>query len=105
MDNTAIFPECDVKETSRKIFTFKSIIHIHKDFEQHVRVYSHLIENTFAAKNKAELEEVKKAHLKECFRLSKYLNTDLFDTSECALVTVLDKESEDFLHKLHYIYP
>lgn len=105
MSNTAIFPEYDVEEITKKIFTFKSIIYIHKDFKQHVRVYSHLIENTFAAKNKAELKEVKKAHLKECFRLSKYLNTDSFDTSECELVTVLDKESENFLHNLYYTYP
>lgn len=102
--NLPIFPDYETESIEDNIFIFRSAIHIHKDSEEILKVYLYPVENCYVAKTKTEKELGIRAHLKECFRLAKYFNTDTFDTSPLPLVTALDKREEDFLHKLHFNY-
>lgn len=104
IESLPIFPEYETESIEDNIFIFRSAIHIHKDSEDILKIYLYPVENCYVARTKTEKELVIKAHLKECFRLAKYFNTDTFDTSPLSLIAILDKREEDFLHKLHFNY-
>lgn len=104
IESLPIFPDYETEPVEDNIFIFRSAIHIHKDSEKTLKVYLYLVESCYVARTKTEKALVIKAHLKECFRLAKYFNTDTFDTSPLPLVTTLDKREDDFLHKLHFHY-
>ena len=99
-----IFPEYETESIEDNIFIFRSAIHIHKDSEDILKIYFYPVESCYVAKTKTEKALVIKAHLKECFRLAKYFNTDTFDTTPLPLLASLDKREDDFLHKLHFNY-
>ena len=96
IENLPIFPEYTTEQTEKNIFIFRSAIHIHKDSEKTLKVYLYPVESCYVARTKTEKTLVIKAHLKECFRLAKYFNTDTFDTSFLPLVASLDKREDDF---------
>lgn len=100
-----VFPEYEIENPEDNIFIFRSVIHIHKDSEEILKIYLYPLENCYVAKNKIDKELVTKAYLRECFRLSKYLNTSLLDTSFYPLIAILDKREDDFLYRIHYDYP
>jgi hypothetical protein len=99
-----LFPDYTVEEVEKNIFTFTSHIHIHKEEQECVKIYLYPIETTYVAKTTAEKKLVISSHLRKCFRMSKYVNTDIFDVSSLTLLIELDKKEEDFLHKIHYQY-
>jgi hypothetical protein len=98
-----IFPDY-ILEKEDRYYTFKSNIHVHKDLLYTVKVYLFPVVSTFVVRNKKEEKEALRSHLRECFRVSKYVNTDLLDFSTLEYVTTLNKVDEDFLHKVHYQY-
>jgi hypothetical protein len=104
MNNIPLFPEF-VVEKENEIYTFKSNFHVHKDLEDTVRVYLYPVTNKFIIKNKTAEKQASLVHLKECFRLSKYINTDKLDFMPLEFVISLNKDVEDFLEKIHYQYP
>ena len=104
IENLPIFPDYETESIANNIFIFRSAIHIRKDSEKTLKVYLYPVESCYVARTKTEKTLVIKAHLKECFRLAKYFNTDTFDTSFLPLVASLDKREDDFLHKLHFHY-
>lgn len=104
IESLPLFPNYETEKLEDNIYVFRSTIHLHKDSEEILKVYLYPIESCYVAKNKTEKALVIQAHLKECFRLSKYLNVDIFDTSPYPLVISLDKREDDFLHKLHFNY-
>lgn len=104
IEELSVFPGYDTEAIEDSIYTFRSTIHIHKDTEDCVKVYLYPVESTYVAKTRKEKELVIKAHLRECLRLSKYLNTDLLDTNPYPYVANLVKTDHDFLDKLHYVY-
>lgn len=104
IENLPIFPDYETEHIEKNIFIFRSAIHIHKDSEETLKIYLYPVESCYVARTKTEKALVIKAHLKECFRLAKYFNTDTFDTSILPLVASLDKREDDFLHKLHFHY-
>ena len=104
IESLPIFPDYETEVVEDNIFIFRSTIHIHKDSEETLKVYLYPVESCYVARTKSEKALVIKAHLKECFRLAKYFNTDTFDTSPLPLVASLDKRQEEFLHRLHYDY-
>lgn len=104
IESLPIFPDYETEPVEDNIFIFRSAIHIHKDSEETLKVYLYPVESCYVARTKTEKALVIKAHLKECFRLAKYFNTDTFDTSPLPLVTTLNKREDDFLHKLHFHY-
>lgn len=99
-----IFPNYTTEFLENNIYTFKSAIHIHKETEDVVKVYLFPIESTYVAKTAKEKDLVIKAHLRECFRLSKYINTDKIGISTLPYVTTLLKTDPSFQDKLHYSY-
>lgn len=99
-----VFPNYIAETIEDNIYTFKSSIHIHKETEDVVKVYLFPVESTYVAKTAKEKDLVAKAHLRECFRLSKYINTDKIGTSTLPYVTTLLKIDPSFQEKLHYMY-
>lgn len=104
IESLPIFPDYETEHTEKNIFIFRSAIHIHKDSEETLKVYLYPVKSCYVARTKTEKALVIKAHLKECFRLAKYFNTDTFDTSILPLVASLDKTKDDFLYRLHFEY-
>jgi hypothetical protein len=104
IEELSVFPGYDTETVEDDIFTFRSTIHLHKDTEDCVKVYLYPVESTYVARTRKEKELVIKAHLRECLRLSKYLNTDVLDTATYPYVASLVKTDHDFLDKLHYQY-
>ena len=104
IEELSVFPGYDTEAIEDGIFTFRSNIHLHKDTEDSVKVYLYPVESTYVAKTKKDKELVIKAHLRECLRLSKYLNADTLDTTPYPYVANLMKTDHDFLDKLHYLY-
>ena len=104
IEELPIFPEYHTEAVEDSFYTFRSVIHIHKDAGDSVKVYLYPVESSYIAKTRKEKELVIKAHLRECLRLSKYLNTDTLDTSPYPYVASLVKTDHDFLDKLHYMY-
>jgi hypothetical protein len=104
MENYPIFPDYSLEQVEDNIMTLNSNIHIHKDFEEIVKVYTYLVSNTYVVNTKEEKKMAIKNHLKDTFIKAKYFNTDTFDTTLLPLVTVLDKRADDFLQKLHFDY-
>lgn len=99
-----IFPKFqEIQEDN--VLTLKSNIHIHKDSFSYVKIYTYEVESVFILEKAKDKELLREAHLRECFRLSKYIDLLKIDTSELPLVATLDKSSEDFLHTLYYQYP
>ena len=90
-----LFPDYLELNVEDNIYTFKTNIYIHKESEEYVKVYLYCVEGTYVAKNKTEKQLVIKSHLRECLRLSKYLNTTYFDTSLLPFVDSLNKRKED----------
>ena len=104
IEKLPVFPGYDTETIEDNLYTFRSVIHLHKDTEDSVKVYLYPVESTYLAKTRKEKELVIGAHLRECLRLSKYLNTDTLDTSPYPYVASLVKTDHDFLDKLHYVY-
>jgi hypothetical protein len=104
IEEIAIFPEYNTEAIEDSIYTFRSVIHLHKETEDFVKVYLYPVESTYVAKTKKERELVIRAHLRECFRLSKYLDIKSVDTSPYPHIINLVKTDDDFLEKLHYTY-
>lgn len=104
IEKLPVFPGYDTETIEDDLYTFRSVIHLHKDTEDSVKVYLYPVESSYIAKTRKEKELVIKAHLRECLRLSKYLNTDTLDTSPYPYVASLVKTDHDFLDKLHYMY-
>lgn len=97
------FPEYK-EEIQDKVLTLKTNIYLHKDSLSTVKVYAYEVESSFILKSVKDKKDIVNAHLRECLRLSKYLNTDVIETASLPLVDTLDKTSNDFLHKLHFHY-
>jgi hypothetical protein len=104
IESLPLFPDYTTETVEDNIYIFRSNVYIHKDTEEYLKVYLFPIESCYVARTKSEEAIVIKAHLRECFRLAKYFNTDTFDTTPLPLVTVLDKREDDFLQKLHFNY-
>jgi hypothetical protein len=104
IESLPLFPDYTTETVEDNIYIFRSNVYIHKDTEEYLKVYLFPIESCYVARTKSEKAIVIKAHLRECFRLAKYFNTDTFDTTPLPLVTVLDKREDDFLQKLHFNY-
>lgn len=104
IESLPLFPDYETEAIENNIYIFRSTIHIHKDNEETLKIYLYPVESCYVARTKSEEAIVIKAHLRECFRLAKYFNTDTFDTTLLPLVTVLDKREDDFLQKLHFDY-
>lgn len=100
-----LFPDYEINEIETDVYSIRSTVHIHKDLPQHVRIYLYPVEGFYVAKTNIEKLKATKVHLKECFRISKYMNTDNFESSVIPIVAVLDKTKHDFLDELHYNYP
>lgn len=105
IEKIPLYPEYEIEEVSDDVIILSSVIYIHKDLEDFINVYLFPIEGTYVARTKPEKDLVIKAHLRECFRTSKYLDMKSFDTSPYPLVINLYKREDDFLHKLHFKYP
>jgi hypothetical protein len=104
IESLPLFPDYTTETEEDNIYIFRSNVYIHKDTEEYLKVYLFPIESCYVAKTKTEKALVIKAHLKECFRLAKYFNTDTFDTTPLPLVATLEKREDDFLQKLHFDY-
>lgn len=104
IESLPLFPDYETETEEENIFIFRSTIYIHKDSEETLKVYLFPVESCYVARTKSEKALVIKAHLKECFRLAKYFNTDTFDTTPLPLVAALDKREDDFLQTLHFTY-
>jgi hypothetical protein len=99
-----LFPK--YKESRDKnIFTLKSNIYLHKDAFSFVEVYTYTVESSFILEKLTQKASIREAHLKECLRMSKYLDISSLEEQQLSLVDTLDKTSEDFLCNLHYQYP
>jgi hypothetical protein len=98
-----VFPEYSV-EKQGPYSTFESTVYIYRDFEDYVEVYLYPVINTIVSKTKLQREKAIVLHLKDCLRISKYLNTDTIDISTCTFVTKLNKQDENFLYYIHYVY-
>jgi hypothetical protein len=93
-----------ITKVEKKIVVFQSYIYLYKNLEKKIEVYKYLVESCYVFKNNKELELVKEFHLRECFRLNKYLNTDIFDFRKAILVKVLNKEDENFKQQIFFQY-
>ena len=98
------FPEYLKTESENKCTLFLTNIYVHKDLEETVKVYSYIVRSHYVIKNKEDLRLATSAHLKECLRYSKYLNTDVLDFAVLDYITTLDKNDPEFLNKIHYQY-
>jgi hypothetical protein len=104
MNEYVIFPQYEITREG-DYYSINSSIYLHLDLEDKVKVYSYPIESLYVAKTKAELELVIKAHLRECFRLAKYMILTPEMAVHLPLQEYLTKEDPNFLNKLHYYYP
>ena len=99
-----LFPDYETEAVENNIYIFRSNVHVHKDTEEHLKVYLFPIESCYVAKTKTEKALVIRAHLRECLRLSKYLNVDTFDTNCLPFVASLNKKEDNFSQRLHFDY-
>jgi hypothetical protein len=104
IESLPLFPEYEIETLEDNIIIFRSNIYLHRDSEDTLKVYLYPIESCYVARTKTEKALVTQAHLRECFRLSKYINVETFDTTPYPLITSLDKRDEDFLNILHFNY-
>ena len=104
IEKLPLFPEYEIEETDDDIFTLRSNIHIHKESGDYVKVYLYPITSTYVAKTKTEKTLIIGVHLRECFRMSKYIDMENFPTTIYPLVITLDKRTENFLYRLHFEY-
>jgi hypothetical protein len=98
------FPEFLKIESEEKCILFLTNIYIHKESEKAVKIYSYVIKSQYVVKNKEDLNLAISAHLKECLRYSKYLNTDILNFAVLDFITSLDKDDPEFINKIHYEY-
>jgi hypothetical protein len=98
------FPEYLKVESEEKCTLFLTNIYVHKELEEKVKVYSYIVKSEYVIKNKEYLKLAISAHLRECLRYSKYLNTDTLDFAVLDYITTLDKDDPEFLNKIHYKY-
>lgn len=98
-----IFPDYIV-EKDKKFFTFKSKVYVLIEEDEKVRVYLYPVSSTYVCKSKKQEHQNLIAHLKECLRLSKYINTDLLLYPLLEFVTIIEKDDPSFLDKIHYQY-
>lgn len=104
VENIPLFPKYDIEEISKNTFVIKSNIYLHKDEKEKVKIYYYPVISCYIAKTKMERTLITEAHLRECHRLSKYLNTDLVSSLTLPLVDILYKADKNFLEKIHFKY-
>lgn len=98
-----IFPE-HTEEIDNKYYTFTSGIYVLVDKGETVDVYLYPVISTYVIKNRKLKKQFLLQHLKECLRLTKYIDLETLDFRVMALVTSLDKDDPKFLEKIHYKY-
>lgn len=99
-----IFPDYEIKEVEPSMYCIKSGIHLHKNLPDYVKIYLYPIENHYIAKDSVEKSKIIKAHLRECFRISKYIDIDNFECDSFPIVALLDKKEDSFFDELCYNY-